>query len=430
VSAETDTLLSRRRNAVPAGPFNIAPLFVSRASGAKLWDSEGRAFVDFCGGIGALNVGHCHPRVVGAIREQAARYLHVCFHVSMYEEYVRLAERLNDLVPISGACKSAFFNSGAEAVENAVKIARSHTGRTAVVAFERGFHGRTLMGMSLTGKCKPYSAGLGPFAPEVYRLPFAPFFGEAGAPEAEVRAECEAALARLGAYHTEPESIACIVVEPVLGEGGFHPIRQAAYQCLRDHCTKHGIVLVADEVQSGFARCGAWFASQRYGVEPDLVTMAKSMAGGMVLSGVTGRAEIMEAPGVGAIGGTYGGNPLACVAAEAAIAVIEEEGLCERANTIGARVMERFAGWAKRYGHVGDVRGLGAMCGLDIVDPASGAPDPARAAAVCTKAFAEGLLVMTASGNVIRTLMPLVIDDADLEAGLDILESAIAKGNA
>lgn len=424
-TTKTEALRERRERAVPRGPFQVAPLFADRAEGALLWDVDGRKFIDFCGGIGSMNVGHAHPRVVAAVKEQAERFTHTCWHVAMYEPYVRLAERLNDLVPIEGDCKTALFNSGAEAAENAVKISRAATGRTAVITFERGFHGRTLLAMTMTGKCRPYSAGFGPFAPEVYRLPVDPFFTVSDDADDQAVAEgCAEALGHLAAYHVEPESIACLVVEPVLGEGGFYSIHPVVLGVLRQWCSDHGVVLVCDEVQSGFGRCGAPFAVERYGVEPDLVTMAKSLAGGLVLSAVTGRAELMEAPGVGSIGGTFGGNPLSCAAANAALDVLIEEDLSARARGIGEVVLERFGQLVDSVAHLDHARGLGAMCALEVVDPATGKPDPARASAVCAGAFDRGLLLMTASGNVIRTLMPLVITDEQLAKGLDILAEA------
>jgi 4-aminobutyrate aminotransferase/(S)-3-amino-2-methylpropionate transaminase len=419
-------LFARRQAAVPRGPFHVAPIFVERAEGALLWDVEGNEYVDFCGGIGVLNVGHNHPKVVAAVKQQTERYLHTCFHVAMYEPYVRLAERLNAAAPIAGPCKTALFNSGAEAGENAVKIARAYTGRAAVVGFERAFHGRTLLGMTLTGKVKPYAAGFGPFAPEVYRLPYEPFFAPSTRSDAEVRDEARRAFERLTAYHVAANEIACLMVEPVLGEGGFMPIHPAAFRLLSELCRERGIVFVSDEVQSGFARCGALFACERYeGVEPDLLALAKSLGGGTVLSGVTGRAEIMDAPGVGGIGGTYGGNPLSCAAANAVLDVIEDEQLSARAKEIGEVVMTRFAALAAAHGFVGEPRGLGAMCGLPIIDDA-GEADAARASAICREALCKGLLIMTASGNVLRTLMPLTITDAELEKGLDALTAAIA----
>lgn len=426
ISAVSSTeLLKRREDAVPRGTFHIAPIFVDRALGALLWDTDGREYVDFCGGIGVVNVGHNHPRVVEAVREQAGRYLHACWHVAMYEPYLELAERLNRAVPMPGPNKTVFFNSGAEAGENAVKIARAFTRRPAVVTFERGFHGRTLLAMTMTGKVKPYTEGFGPFAPEVYRLPVAPFFGRPQRSDAEIEADCRGALERLFAYTIEAAAVSCILVEPVLGEGGFLPIHPAALEVLREVTREHGILLASDEVQTGFGRCGSLFAIERYGVVPDMVLMAKSLGGGLPLSAVTAPAEIMDAPQVGGIGGTFGGNPLACAAGNAVLDVIEDEKLCARAEVIGARVLERFEALVERHALAGDAHGLGAMCGLEIVHPETGKADPGLAGRILTAARQEGLLVMTASGYVIRTLMPLVITDAQLERGLDALEKAV-----
>jgi 4-aminobutyrate aminotransferase len=421
-------LLRRREQAIPRGMFFVAPIFAERAENARIWDVEGKEYIDFCGGIGVVNVGHNHPRVVEAVKAQAEKFLHTGFNVVMYEEYVRLAERLNDLVPIKGPCKTVFFNSGAEAGENAVKICRFYTKRQGVVAFERGFHGRTLLGMTLTGKCKPYSAGFGPFAPEVYRLPYEPFFAlPRHKSDAEVEAECNAALDHLFSYHCEPENIACVMVEPVLGEGGFLPLHCVAMRLLRDRCAEHGILFVSDEVQAGFGRCGSLFACQRYDIEPDMVAMAKSLAGGLVLSGVTARREIMDAPGVGGIGGTYGGNPVACAAANAVLDIMHDEKLPARALKIGEKTMAVLQDLEKTYKFFANARGLGAMCAIEVVDPKSGKPDMDRVAKLITVARENGLLLMTASGNVIRTLMPLTIPDADLEKAFGILRRAAAS---
>jgi len=419
-------LMRRREAAVPRGPFNVAPIFAARAAGARLWDVEGKEYIDFCGGIGCVNVGHNHPRVVQAVKRQADQFLHTCWHVSMYEQYVRLAERLNDLVPIPGANMTAFFNSGAEACENAVKIARTFTGRSAVVSFERGFHGRTLLGMSLTGKVHPYTAGFGPFAPEVYRLPWKPFFHPPDASDEEIEAGALATLEDLFAYHVEPEEIACVILEPVFGEGGFYPVHPVALGVLRRVTEAKGILLIADEVQSGFGRCGRLFASEHYGLVPDMVVMAKSLAAGMPLSAVTAPSEIMNSPEVGGIGGTFGGNPVSCAAAHAVLDVMLEEKLPERAGKIGEKVMTAFQGFAAAYDQVRNPRGLGAMCAIDIVDPHTGLGSNDRAGKALAVAREKGLLVMTASGNVLRTLMPLVINDEELERGLNILSDAIA----
>jgi len=424
---KTESLLERRTAAVPRGAFNIAPLFVESASGSKIRDVEGREYLDFCGGIGVMNVGHCHPAVVSAIQDQAARLIHSCWHVAMYEPYVELAERLNALVPMPGPNKTLFLNSGAEANENAVKIARAYTKRAAVAVFERGFHGRTLLTLSMTGKVDPYRRGFGPFMPSVFRLPYEPFFAPADADATTVAGEAMIALDHLFSYQTEPDRIACLVVEPVLGEGGFLPIHPAAFRVLRDVCTDRGILLVADEVQSGFGRCGAYFACERYGIVPDMILMAKSLAGGMPLSAVTASAEIMDAAQVGGLGGTYGGNPVAIAASLAVLDVMEREKLPERAEVIGARVMELFERMAARNACFARPRGLGAMRGVEVVDPVSGLPDAERAKRLVAAARDRGLLIMTASGNVIRTLMPLTISDEELDAGLRILDDAAAS---
>ena len=420
-------LLDRRARAVPRGPFQVAPIFVDRALGSRVWDVEGREYIDFCGGIGVMNVGHNHPRVVAAIREQAEKAIHTCWHVAMYEPYLRLCERLNDLAPTGAPNKTILFNSGAEAVENAVKISRCFSKRQAVVAFERGFHGRTLLGMTLTGKVTPYAEGFGPFAPEVYHLPYQPFFDPPhGANDNKVAAGARDALDSLFHYHVESSTVACVVVEPVLGEGGFFPAHPAALQVLRDVCRQHGIVFVADEVQAGFGRCGAMLACQHYGIQPDLVCTAKSLAGGLPLSAVTGCAQIMDAAKTGGLGGTYGGNPVACAAAHAVLDVMAEEDLPARARAIGEQVMRCFSQLESAYGHVRKARGIGAMCAFELMDPRTGAPDPERAKKVLAHALERGLLLMTASGNVVRTLMPLVISDEDLAKGLEILEHSVA----
>jgi len=420
-AATNQDLVRRQEAAVPRGPFHVGPIFADRAAGALIWDVEGREYIDFCGGIGVLNVGHNHPRVVAAVKAQADRFLHTCWHVAMYEPYLDLAERLNALVPIEGPCKTTFFNSGAEAVENAVKIARYATGRPAAVAVERGFHGRTLLGMTLTGKTMPYGKGFGPFAPAVHHLPWEPLYRHG--PEVDddqVRAAVTAACDHLFAYHVPAEEVACLVMEPVLGEGGFYPVHPAALRTVREICDQRGILLVLDEVQSGFGRCGAWFACERYGVCGDLVTMAKSLAGGLPLSAVTGRAAVMDAPHVGGIGGTYGGNPVACAAALAVLDVMEEERLPARAQVIGSHVMVAFDRLVQAHDHVTGAHGLGAMCGLEIRD----AETTGR---ILAAARERGLLAMAASGHVIRTLMPLVITDEQLERGLAILAAAVGE---
>lgn len=423
--ATNQELFKRRAAAVPQGPFNVAPIFAERAKGATLWDVEGNEYIDFCGGIGCVNTGHNHPKVVQAVNDQSSKFIHTCWHVAMYEPYVRLAERLNELTPTGGPNKTAFFNSGAEAGENAIKTARKFTKRQGVVAFERGFHGRTLMGLTLTGKVNPYAAGFGPFAPEVYRLPYKPFFDpDKGT---DIKAAAKAALQHLFQYHVEPENIACVIMEPVLGEGGFFPANPIAMKALREACTEHGIVFISDEVQTGFGRCGSMLAIERYKLQPDMVCYAKSLAGGMPLSAVTGKAEIMDAPQIGGLGGTFGGNPLACAAANAVLDIMKEEDLPRRARNIGERLMQSFNSLEDKHKHVTKARGLGAMCAFELVDPSTGEPDKARAGKVIEKSRKNGLLVMAASGNVIRSLMPLVISDEDLDKGIKILEQSVTS---
>lgn len=426
----TAALLARRQQAVPRGVANVAPLFVEEASGAILRDADGRRLIDFAGGIGTMNVGHSHAKVVAAISAQARRFTHTCFQVAMYEPYVALAERLNTLVPGEGPQKTLFVNSGAEAVENAVKIARAATGRPAVIAFEHAFHGRTLLGLSLTGKVSPYKTGFGPFAPEIYHLRFPYCFR---CPENKGRECCRAAsgsVDRQLAALVSAESVAAVVIEPVAGEGGFIPMPAEVLRSLSVWCREHGALLIADEVQTGFGRTGRMFAMEHAGVAADITAMAKSLAGGLPLGAVTGRAEVMDAPQVGGLGGTFGGNPVACAAALAVLDVFEEEGLVARAARIGDRVRAQFLGWQARFPWIGDVRGLGAMQGMEIVEGlASTAPDGRRAAAVQHGALRRGLLVLTAGmyGNVIRTLMPLGISDEHIEEGLGILGAALEE---
>lgn len=424
----TAALLARRQAAVPRGVSTLAPLFVESASGSILRDAGGRRVIDFAGGIGAMNVGHSHPKVVAAIEAQARRFTHTCFQVAMYEPYVALAERLNALVPGPWPKKTLFVNSGAEAVENAVKIARAATGRPAVVAFEHAFHGRTLLALSLTGKVSPYKTGFGPFAPEVYRLPFPYCFR---CPEHKGQECCQAApgyfderLAPVVAL----ESVAAIIIEPVAGEGGFIPVPPEMLRALAAWCRRRGALLIADEVQTGFGRTGRMFAMEHAGVAADLTVMAKSLAAGLPLGAVTGRADVMDAPGAGGLGGTFGGNPVACAAALAVLDVFEEEGLLARASRIGEAVRGRFLAWQARVPWIGDVRGLGGMQGMEIVEGLdSSKPDAGRTRRVQEAALARGLLVLTAGmwANVIRTLTPLTIPEAVLMEGLAILECAV-----
>ena len=395
-----------------AEPLSIyLRLVIAEARGATLTDVDGNTFVDFAGGVGCMNVGHSHPRVVEAIREQAELFTHTDFTIVPYENYVGLAERLLELTPISGETRAAFFNAGTEAIENSIKFARAYTKRPAVIAFEGAFHGRTLLALSLTSKTHPYKAGLGPFAPETYRVPFD-----------DLDALRYAFKTRVAA-----EDVAAIVVEPVQGEGGFVVPSREFMHCLRALCDEHGIVLVVDEVQTGFCRTGRTFAIEHFGVEPDLMAVAKSIAAGLPLSGVLGRAEIMDAPGDSAIGGTYVGNPVAIAAAHAVLDVIADEGLNERAEAIGETLRARMEAWVERFDEVAEVRGLGAM--LAIAVERDGKPDPALVTAVAEGASRRGLLLLKSGihSNCIRVLVPLVIGDAELTEALDVWEEALTE---
>ena len=411
-----------RKERVVADPLSIyLPIVAAEGRGATLIDVDGNAFIDFTGGVGCLNIGHSHPRLVEAAQEQLARFSHTDFTIVPYELYVTLAERLCEVTPIVGPRKAAFFNAGTEAVENAIKFARAFTSRPAVIAFEGGFHGRTLLSLSLTSKTHPYKAGLGPFAPEVYRVPFAQDYRGPSA------AEALRALERALVTQVAAENVAAIVIEPVQGEGGFQVAPLEFMEGVRAICDRHGIVLVVDEVQTGFARTGRLFAIEHYGVEPDLMTLAKSIAGGLPLSAVVGKAEIMDAPGDSAIGGTYVGNPVAQAAALAVLDVIEEEGLNDRAAALGDAMRARMESWQERWPQIGDVRGLGAMMALELVlDPATKQPAPDLATEVVDRAARNGLLLLKSGiySNCIRVLTPLVLADAELDEALSVWEQA------
>ena len=413
-----------RMRRVVASPLAVTfPVVADSARGATLTDVDSNTFIDFAGGVGCLNVGHSHPEVVAAAQEQLERFSHTDFTIVPYEVYVSLAERLADLAPISGPVKAAFFNAGTEAVENAVKFARLATKRPAVIAFEGGFHGRTYLSLSLTSKVRPYKEGLGPFAPEIYRLPFPNEYRRVSV------ADALDALERALVMQVAPESVAAIVVEPVQGEGGFVVAPPEFMAGLRRVCDKHGIVLVADEVQTGFARTGRFFACEHFDVEPDLICIAKSIAMGLPLSGVLGRAGLMDAGHVGAVGGTYVGNPVAQAAALAVLDVIDEESLVERSAQLGETIRGRMLGWQERWPAIGDVRGLGSMLAIEFVsDPSSRAPAPELAHAVVDAALARGLLLITCGvyGNCIRVLVPLVVSDAELDEALGAWEEALA----
>jgi len=404
-----------RKARVIAEPLSIyLPIVIEEAHGATITDVDGNTFVDFTGGVGCLNVGHSNARVVEAAKEQIERFTHTDFTIVPYENYISLAERLLELVPIGGDLKAAFFNSGAEAVENAVKFARSYTRRPAVIAFDGGFHGRTLLALSLTSKTHPYKAGLGPFAPEVYRVPFDDLDALENAFKTRVAAE----------------EVAAIVFEPVQGESGFIVPSQEFVQGLRELCDAHGIVMVADEVQTGFCRTGKVFAMEHFGVEPDLMTIAKSIAAGIPLSGVIGRAHIMDAPGDSAVGGTYVGNPVAIAAAHAVLDTIAEDRLSERAEQVGETIRSRMESWRERFDPVTDVRGLGAM--LAIALERDGEPATDLATAVADAAARRGLLILKAGihGNCIRVLVPLVISDSELDEALGAWEEALEEASA
>jgi 4-aminobutyrate aminotransferase / (S)-3-amino-2-methylpropionate transaminase / 5-aminovalerate transaminase len=415
--------ITERKERVVADPLGLyLPIVIAEGRGAIVTDVDGNGFVDFTGGVGCLNVGHSHPRVVAAVQEQAARFLHTDFTMVPYEVYVEYAERLVAFAPFSGPAKAAFFNAGTEAVENAVKFARGYTRRPAVIGFEGGFHGRTLLSLTLTSKTHPYKAGLGPFAPEVYRVPFPDEYrGISG------RAALDS-LERALSTQVAAETVAAIVVEPVQGEGGFIPAPQEFMEGLRAICDREGILLVADEVQTGFGRTGRMFAIEHYGVEPDLMTVAKSIAAGLPLSGVVGKAEIMDSLWDGAVGGTYVGNPVALAAAVAVLDVFEEEGLLERSQWIGDTILARMLVWQEQFAQIGDVRGLGAMLAVEYVeDRETKEPAPGIATRVAEEASARGLLLLKAGihSNCNRVLCPLVITDAELEEGLAAWEEAL-----
>jgi len=415
-------LAELRSRYVPRGITSAHPLTADRARGSELWDVSGKRYVDFAGGIGVMNVGHAHPRVMKAVEEQLARATHTSFQVVQYESYLRLAQRLCEVAPIGGDKKAIFFSTGAEAIENAVKIARAATGRQAVISFRGSFHGRTLLALSLTGSVQPYKQNFGPYAAEVYQTPF---------PYAYRGWTTEAALADLGSLlesEVSPNRVAAIVIEPVLGEGGFVPAPIDFMRKLRELCDRDGIMLIADEIQTGFGRTGKFFAIEHSGVEPDLMTVAKSLAAGFPLSGVVGKASVMDAPDPGGLGGTYGGNPVACAAGLAVMDIMRDEKLPERAARIGSVVEERMQSWAADHEIIGDVRVVGAMAGMELVrDRGTKEPADKETAGILAAAREKGLIVLRCGvhHNVVRTLMPLTIPDDQLEEGLDILGASL-----
>ncbi len=422
-------LAARRDRAVPRGVSNATRIFASSGSGATVTDLDGNVFLDFAGGIGTLNVGYSHPRVVAAVKAQADRFFHTCFHVLMYEGYVELAERLAALIPGDFPKKTLLVNSGAEAVENALKLARAYTGRPAAIAFTTAFHGRTLMALSLTGKEHPYKTAFGPFAPEVYRAPFPYTYRFPGRPgPRECTAACLEALEGMFHTHVDPQRVAAVIVEPVQGEGGFIVPPPEFLPGVEAICRRLGILFIADEIQTGFGRTGKFLAVEHSGVTPDLVVLGKSLAAGLPLAAVVGRAEIMDAPDVGGLGGTYGGNPLACAAALTVLQVFEEEGLVERGRRIGEIIQERLQGMHDEYPLVGEVRALGAMAALELVkDRQTRVPAPDETTTALQYCHEHGLIIIRAGlhNNVVRTLIPLVATNAQVTTGLGILERAL-----
>ena len=435
-NTKSAALLERRRQAVPLGVGNVTQVVIARAEGALLWDVDGKEYIDFAGGIGVNNVGHRHPQVVRAIQEQLERFIHPCFHVTMYEPYIELAERLNRMVPCRGPVKTMLANSGAEAVENAVKIARLHTGRPGVICFNGGFHGRTQLAMALTSKVKPYKHRLGAMLPGIFRALYpycyrCPWGLEQ--PSCGVHCGREYFEEDFFRYQVAPDEVAAIILEPVLGEGGFIAPPAEYMTQLRELCDRHGIVLILDEVQTGFGRTGKMFAAQHFGVEPDIMTMAKSLGGGVPLSAISGTAAIMDSVHPGGLGGTYGGNPLACAASLAVLDVMEGEGFLPLAQALGRKARAVLEEMATRHECIGQVRGLGPMLALELVeDRQSKRPAAELAKKVTALCHAEGLIILDCGtlGNNLRTLMPLVITEQQLESGFGILDRALSQATA
>jgi 4-aminobutyrate aminotransferase len=420
------SLTDRKNAAISRGVGMTTQIYADRAENSEIWDKEGNRYIDFAAGIAVVNTGHRHPRVIEAVKAQLDRFTHTCAQVVPYESYVHLAERLNDITPGDFAKKTVFVTTGAEAVENAVKIARAATGRSAVIAFSGGFHGRTFMGMALTGKVVPYKVGFGAMPGDVFHVPF-PI--ELHGVNVE---QSLAALKKLFAADVDPARVAAIILEPVQGEGGFYPAPGALMRALRDICDQHGILLIADEVQTGFARTGKMFAMEHYDVVPDLMTMAKSLAGGFPLAAVTGRAEIMDGPGPGGLGGTYGGSPMGIAAAHAVLDVIADEKLCERAEQLGGRLKQRLAAIAEQAPEIVDIRGPGFMNAVEFNDVKTNLPSADFANRVRLIALEKGLILLTCGvyGNVIRFLAPITIQDEVFAEAMDILEASILEARA
>lgn len=415
-----EKLLSRQQAATPRGVAVMAAFFVDHAENAELWDVTGRRFIDFSGGIAVLNTGHRHPDVIAAVKTQLDQFTHSCYQVVPYESYIRLAERLNELTPGTHAKKTAFFSTGAEAVENAIKIARAATGRSGVIAFSGGFHGRTHMGMALTGKVAPYKVGFGPFPADVFHVPFPNALHHVSV------ADSLTAITTLFKASIDPKRVAAIILEPIQGEGGFYVAPTELMRELRKLCDEHGILLIADEIQTGFARTGRWFAMEHYDVLPDLMTLAKSLAGGFPLSAVVGRSEMMDAPAPGGLGGTYAGSPVAIAAAHAVLDVIEQEQLNARANTLGIRLQALLNNLQTVIPKIAEVRGLGAMIAVEFMADTN-TPDVDFTKRVQAEALRRGLIVLSCGvyANVLRFLFPLTISDVVFDEGLAILEAAL-----
>jgi 4-aminobutyrate aminotransferase len=417
--SRNEQLMARKAAATPRGVGVMASFFADHAENALLWDVEGRRFIDFAGGIAVMNTGHRHPKVVQAIEAQLQRFTHTCYQVVPYESYIALAEKLNAMTPGTHPKKTALFSTGAEGIENAIKIARSYTGRSGVIAFGGAFHGRSMFAVALTGKVQPYKAGFGPFPPEIYHAPFPCHCADL--------ASVQKAVEHLFKADIDPARVAAIVFEPVQGEGGFNVIQAEAVRWLRALCDQHGIVLIADEVQTGFGRTGKMFAMEHFDVVPDLMVIAKSLAAGVPLSAVTGKAEIMDAPAPGGLGGTYAGNPLAVAAAHAVIDVMAEEKLPERGQRLGDALKARLESLRGAVPRIADVRGLGAMVAAEFADPASGAPDADFTKRVQAEALQRGLILLTCgvNGNVLRFLFPLTIEEALFDEALAVLEQSL-----
>ncbi|MGH1288061.1 4-aminobutyrate--2-oxoglutarate transaminase [Bacillus toyonensis] len=426
----SQVLQKRYEEAVPTGIYHLTPLYVKKASGAIITDVDGNQFIDFAGGIGMQNVGHCHPKVVRAVQEQANSFIHPCFHVTPYENYIALAEKINEKIPGTSMKKTMFANSGAEAIENAVKIARKVTGRSKVISFERGFHGRTLMTMSLTTKENPYKAGFGPFVSDMHILPYPYYYrAEEGVSSEEVDSQVIYEFEKF-LEEVSPEKVAAIVMEPVQGEGGFIVPSILFVKQIREICDQYGILMIMDEVQTGFGRTGKWFATEYFNIEPDIIALSKSIAGGLPLSAIVGRAEFMDIPGRGQIGGTFAGSPLSCAAGLAVFEIMEEENLVERAQQIGNRIMSHLHAMQLKYEVIGDVRGIGAMVAMELVtDRITKEPAKELTVQLIDEFWKNGLISIGAGifDNVLRFLPPLVISNEEIDKGFEIINQSFKK---